>query len=196
MRRIFQKILIEKRNLSRLIFFLLADIILIFLAVYLAFLLRFEGQIPGQHFPNIWGLLILCLVFCLPSLYFFKLYFFSWKYFSTVELVSLVKALFLSFLCVTTGLFIFKNQSIFIALPRSTLFISFFLIFLFCGGFRLSKRLYSQVFARISKKEKERTLIIGAGDAGGGTTDPFGFPVNYGHALRPDYCFTYKYSFR
>ncbi len=31
-------------------------------------------------------------------------------------------------------------------------------------------------------------------DAAGGTSDPFGFPVNYGHALLPDYVFTYKYS--
>jgi len=32
------------------------------------------------------------------------------------------------------------------------------------------------------------------GDANGGLTDPFGFPVNYGHAYAPDYCFTYKYA--
>ena len=38
-------------------------------------------------------------------------------------------------------------------------------------------------------------LIIEAdGDADGGTTDPFGFPINYGHALLPEYCFTYKYA--
>ncbi|MFH1219296.1 MAG: glucodextranase DOMON-like domain-containing protein [Candidatus Eisenbacteria bacterium] len=28
----------------------------------------------------------------------------------------------------------------------------------------------------------------------GGDGDPFGFPVNYGHTLRPDFVFTYKYS--
>jgi len=32
------------------------------------------------------------------------------------------------------------------------------------------------------------------GDADGGTGDPFEFPVTYGHADRPDYVFTYKYS--
>ncbi|MCK5597909.1 MAG: carboxypeptidase regulatory-like domain-containing protein, partial [Candidatus Eisenbacteria sp.] len=31
-------------------------------------------------------------------------------------------------------------------------------------------------------------------DATGGASDPFGFPVDYGHTLRPDYVFTYKYA--
>ena len=37
-------------------------------------------------------------------------------------------------------------------------------------------------------------LLETAGNAEGGTTDPFGFPISYGHALSPDYCFTYKYA--
>jgi hypothetical protein len=37
-------------------------------------------------------------------------------------------------------------------------------------------------------------LIETSGTPGGGTTDPFGFPINYGHALLPDYCYTYKYA--
>ncbi len=31
-------------------------------------------------------------------------------------------------------------------------------------------------------------------DAAGGASDPFGFPVNFGHTLLPDYVFTYKYA--
>jgi len=38
------------------------------------------------------------------------------------------------------------------------------------------------------------TLFDTHGDANGGLEDPFGFPINYGHALAPDYCFTYKYA--
>jgi hypothetical protein len=37
-------------------------------------------------------------------------------------------------------------------------------------------------------------LIETAGDAAGGASDPFEFPVNYGHALKPDFVFTYKYA--
>ncbi|MFH1314135.1 MAG: glucodextranase DOMON-like domain-containing protein [Candidatus Eisenbacteria bacterium] len=32
------------------------------------------------------------------------------------------------------------------------------------------------------------------GDADGAPSDPFEFPVTYGHVLKPDYVFTYKYS--
>ncbi len=38
------------------------------------------------------------------------------------------------------------------------------------------------------------TLYETNGDANGGLIDPFGFPINYGHADAPDYCFTYKYA--
>jgi hypothetical protein len=31
-------------------------------------------------------------------------------------------------------------------------------------------------------------------DAAGGTSDPFGFPINYAHPVLPDYTLTYKYS--
>ncbi len=38
------------------------------------------------------------------------------------------------------------------------------------------------------------TLFETHADANGGASDPFGFPVNYGHTNVPDYCFTYKYA--
>ncbi|MBK9302400.1 MAG: carboxypeptidase regulatory-like domain-containing protein [bacterium] len=37
-------------------------------------------------------------------------------------------------------------------------------------------------------------LLETNGDAGGAASDPFVMPVNYGHALRPDYALTSKYS--
>jgi hypothetical protein len=37
-------------------------------------------------------------------------------------------------------------------------------------------------------------VIETAGAAAGGTGDPFGFPIGYGHPLLPDYAYTYKYA--
>lgn len=37
-------------------------------------------------------------------------------------------------------------------------------------------------------------LIETAGDAAGGAADPFELPINYGHPLKPDFAFTYKYA--
>jgi len=151
---------------KRTIYFLIGDIIFISLSCYLAFLLRFEGNIPNQYFPTILGMIILALTFCLPIFYFQKLYSFSWSYVSTQELISLVKATTLSFLFLGASLFISRDQPIFFGFPRSTLFISYFLVFLFCGGIRFAKRIYLQLFQGKTGIEKARTLIVGAGDAG------------------------------
>jgi len=150
----------------RIFFFLLLDFVLICLSVYLAFLLRFEAKIPSQYFLNIEGMTFLALLFTLPIFYFLKLYSFSWAYVSTEELISLIQAVVLSFLFSSTSIFILKEQPFFIGFPRSTLFISYFLIIILCGAPRFIKRIYLQLFQKGDAKEKERTLIIGAGDAG------------------------------
>jgi len=152
---------------TRFLLFLSADIVLIIISVFLAFLLRFDGEIPGQYFNGtLPAIIILTLVFCLPIFYFFRLYSFSWAYVSAGELISLAKALTISFSFLAVAFLVLKDQPIFQYFPRSTLFISYFLIFIFCGGVRFSKRIYLQIFQRGLEKDKERTLIIGAGDAG------------------------------
>ncbi len=166
MNNIFRKILIEKRPLIRILFFLFFDVILISLSVFLAFLLRFEGNIPAQHFINIGGMIILALIISIPLFYFFKLYSFSWIYISAEELISLIKTTTLSFAFLSASLFILRDTPLFAGFPRSTLFISYVLVILFCGAFRFLKRIHLQLFKKIDEKEKERTLIVGAGDAG------------------------------
>ena len=166
MRNNFQKIFNEKRNITRLIVFLISDVILISLSAYLGFIVRFEGQIPPHYFLNIWGIIFLALVITIPIFYFLKLYYFDWDYVSAEELISLVKATSLSFLILTAVFFVLREHPIFTGFPRSTLFISYFFIFIFCGGTRFAKRVYLQLFSGMEKEKKERTLIIGAGDAG------------------------------
>ena len=144
----------------------MADIILILLSVFLAFIVRFEGSVPSRYFLNIFGLIISAIIFTLPIFYFLKLYSFSWAYVSTEELISLIKATTLSFLLLTASFFILRDHSVFSGFPRSTLFMTFFFIFIFCGGIRFAKRIYLQRFQGGQKKERERTLIVGAGGAG------------------------------
>jgi len=148
------------------IFFIIFDIILIGLAVWLAFLLRFDGKIPIQYLEDgvLEKIIFLSLIFCLPIFYYFRLYSFSWSYVSANELISLTKAVTLSFIFLIVSFFILKS---FQGFPRSCLFISYFLIFIFCGGIRFSKRIYLELFKnRKREKQIERTLIVGAGDAG------------------------------
>jgi FlaA1/EpsC-like NDP-sugar epimerase len=165
MKKNFQRIF-TKIPKTRLVFFIVGDIFFISLSVWLAFLLRFEWKIPTEHILNLQGLTVLALIFSLPIFYFLKLYSFSWSYVSTQELISLFKATALSFLLSGATLLVLRDFPQFSGFPRSTLFISYFLIFLFCGGVRFSKRIYLQSFQKGLKEEKARTLIVGAGDAG------------------------------
>lgn len=152
--------------------FFAADVLLISLAVYLAFLLRFDGQIPVKYSEATEAVIILALIICLPIFYFSKLYSFSWSYVSMAELVSLAKAVTLAFLLVGIVLYLSRDYHLFKGFPRSTLLISYFLTFLLAGGLRLSKRIYlqilpvgRQVFQKGMETERKRTLIVGAGDA-------------------------------
>lgn len=176
----------ENFMLKRKIPFLIADIIIIALSVYLAFLLRFELTIPPRYFLNIYGIIFLSLIITVPIFYFLKLYSFSWAYVSTEELISLVKATTLSFLFLTASFFILRDHSVFSGFPRSTLFITSFFIFILCGGIRFAKRIYLQIFPAGQEEKKETTLIVGAGDAGeqilrsilGSTASPY-LPVGF-----------------
>jgi len=162
------KKILRKTALTRTLFFLTADIVLISLAVWLAFILRFDGTIPERFLPSFCNLLILALVFHIPIFYFWGLYSFSWSYVSAKELVSLITGSFFAFLLASLAIYMFFGDfSGFSQFPRSVLIISYFLVVLLAGALRFSKRIYLQSIRRdIGKKEKERILIIGAGDAG------------------------------
>lgn len=157
----------NKRKTIRLLFFLTSDVVLIASSVILAFLVRFEGGLPGRYYSNITGIIALALLITVPIFFFFKLYSFTWIYVSATELIALFKAIVLSFLVLTAVFFILREQAVFTGFPRSTLFITYFFMFLFCGGLRFLKRIYLETFQKFQGQEKkERTLIVGAGRAG------------------------------
>ena len=161
------KLPFKRTATTRTIFFVIGDISLISFSVWLAFLLRFEGRIPSEQITHLKNLIFLALLFSLPIFYFFKLYSFTWAYVSAEELISLFKATSSSFLLSSVTFLILRDLPQFLGFPRSTIFISYFLIFLFCGAIRFSKRIYFQIFQKgLQKEEKSKTLIVGAGDAG------------------------------
>src|SRR3989344_5649820 len=158
--------LLKKTPLTRTIFFASADIFFTGLAVWLAFLLRFDGNIPPQYVPFIFRMIALAVIFLIPIFYFNKLYSFSWSYVSASELISLFKAITISFIFLSVAIFISKYFPNFTNFPRSVIFISYILIFVFSGGIRLSKRIFFRILGSDRTVKKQRTLIAGAGDAG------------------------------
>lgn len=189
--------MIKRTAFTRTIFFLFWDLLLIPFSIVLAFLIRFDGKIPYEYFETgvIQNMIVLSLAFSLPIFYFFKLYSFSWSFVSSAELISLFKATTLSFFFIAFSIFTLRA---FEGFPRSTLVISYALVFLFCGGVRFSKRFYLEIFKN-RKTDKKKALIVGAGDAGeqilrnirGSDYNPIGFvddsPVKQGaliHGLK------------
>jgi len=163
---LFQKIYFEKRKNIRILFFLLADIVLIASAVLLAFLVRFEGEIPEQYWLNILSIVVLAEIITIILFFIFKLYSFTWIYVSASELLALSKATVLSLLILTATFFILRDHVFFRGFPRSALFITYFFIFFLSGFIRFAKRIYLESFPGVRKEKTERTLIAGAGRAG------------------------------
>lgn len=158
--------ILTRTTKPRTMFFVVADIILIAFSVWMSFALRFDGNIPAEYSETIRTFIILALIFCIPIFYFSRLYSFTWSYVSTQELISLLKATTMSFLFLGIAFYISKDHHLFWGFPRSTIFMSYFLVLFLSGGIRFSKRLYFQVFRDRTGGKKERTLIVGAGDAG------------------------------
>lgn len=166
MPQILRTIFFEKRRLTRLIIFVFADAVLIFFSVILAFLVRFEGRIPALYFLNIPWIIVLALIITIPVFYFLRLYHFNWRYVGTAELVNLIKGTILSFILLAGTFFILRDWPILSGFPRSILFITYFFVFILTASVRFSHRIYLKTKTFRKKEQREKTLIVGAGDAG------------------------------
>jgi FlaA1/EpsC-like NDP-sugar epimerase len=153
------------------------DACLVIASYLLAYLLRFEGEIPTQEWASLRSTIPYIVFFKLIIFYFFGLYKGMWRYTSLFDLFNVVKAtLTSSTLIILAILFIHRFEGF----PRSIFIIDGFLTFVFIGGFRVSVRVLlseqdkgfrplRQVLQFRSErklaKPMRRLLIIGAGDA-------------------------------
>lgn len=147
-------------------FFFVVDVVLIAFSVWLAFMVRFEAQVPSHYFIIIPRLILLGWMFYLPTFALNRLYSFSWSYVSTQELIAMARAAATALLSQIAVFYLFKNYYFFSGFPRSTIFISCFFIFGLCGGVRFAKRIYLYVFKPKSSEGRSRILIAGSGDTG------------------------------
>ena len=123
------KNLFKRTILTRTIFFIAADVAIVALSVWLAFLIRFDASIPPQYAGFVARMIQLAIIFIIPVFYFSRLYSFSWSYVSTSELVSLFKAVTISFIFLGIAIYISKYFPKFYNFPRSVIFISYFFLF-------------------------------------------------------------------
>ncbi len=161
----FLKKILQKTPLTRTIFFLVSDSILLGLAFYLSFYLRFEGVIPDIHFKQFIRYLPLFVGLKLVAFYLFQIYRFSWSYVSLYEVLKIIKILTMSSLIISSIVLSLTYEEVFRGFSRSIFFIDYVLSLFVVGGLRISKRIYLHA-KKQSLGGRKRTLIIGAGNAG------------------------------
>jgi len=164
--------LINKRNFWII---LCIDFLLLCLAYFLSYLIRFEGKIPPEVILNIKHTIWLIIPLKLLVFFEFKLYKGMWRYTGINDLINLIKAIFVSSTIIILVILYVRR---FEGYPRSVFIIDAFLTLFFIGGIRLFIRLVHQTTAsdfmekmhfpyfQNVKEERKRLLIIGAGDAG------------------------------
>ena len=148
---------------KRRIFEVLLDVILILLAYWGAYAVKF-GALSGS---TAWKLFLRTL----PVLVFVKMASFLvmgvyrglWRYTGLDELIVFAKAVVLSsVLSVIVVLFAFRFEGF----SRTVFLIDGLLMFMFLAGSRLAFRLFRQVIPMAKTAEGRRVLIYGAGDGG------------------------------
>jgi len=140
------------------------DAVLINIAYYLAYYLRFGGKITAFYFETYYTSFLMVTVVTLISFRFFNLYRSLWRYASTSELINLFLATTSSTAIEIIFIYVFK-----LGAPRSIILIAWMLIILLVGGTRFSYRILrnnkKNIDAITHHKARTRLMIIGAGDA-------------------------------
>lgn len=146
----------------RLLVFCL-DLVLIALAFAFSFLLRFDFQLPEAFLPHFkQGLLVVLLI---KPLVFLSsgLYRNLWRYASLQDGIEIAKVVTLS--TVIAG-FVLMYLRHFAPYPRSIFILDWFLLLALMSASRLVWRIYRETVIIPRQGTGQRTLIVGAGEAG------------------------------
>lgn len=152
-------ITLSRRRIAEIIM----DLILISVAYFSAYLLRFEGRLINPNltfFVNTlpWVVIVKFIVF-----YYFGIYQSIWRYVGIRDMTAIVKGATLSTLIIMVGIVMtarFKDYS------RAVFIADWLLTVVMIGGSRLALRSLKEYLIDHRKSDGRRIVIIGAGDAG------------------------------
>ena len=159
----------KSKSYSSLIFFIL-DIVLIIIAAYVSFLLRFDGLIPAIKLNSLLNFTILAVLSNPAIFYLFNLYKKSWAFVSLTDLPIIIKGVGVSGLFLGTILYISRDSFLFLEFPRSVVFIYIIILFFLISGLRFSKRIYWQMIKGeqgLSKPESQTALPLTSKEVNG-----------------------------
>ncbi len=143
---------------------LATNLFLVSLSYYLAFLLRFDCNLPGDYFKIFLRTLPFLILIKLSVFYYFGLFHGLWRYVSIYDLVQIIKGnIVASVVFILSYVFIFGAYII----PRFILLDDFIICTSFIGGIRFLSRILRERYHSAPLTEKRvKVLIVGAGEAG------------------------------
>jgi FlaA1/EpsC-like NDP-sugar epimerase len=139
------------------------DLLVAIFALFAAYALRFNFEIPAEHLSVCKYFLPYVVSFQLIVFYLFGLYKGIWRFASVIDLKRIISAATLTTLLLTAILFMLKSNFI---VPRSVLIIDLILLILIMGGSRFLYRVVKdyQLYGLTSLKG-EPVIIFGTGQA-------------------------------
>ena len=147
----------------RSLFALLHDIAMAVLAWVLAYLLRFNLDVPSGFMTTIWLNLAWVLPLQVSMFLGFGLYQGVWRFASIPDLKRILKAIIMASLAVIAVLLLIKPFGI---VPRSVLILNPILLLLSMGGSRFVYRAWKEHdLYSATQKQGEPVIILGAGEA-------------------------------
>jgi FlaA1/EpsC-like NDP-sugar epimerase len=145
------------------------DILLLLSAHFLAYLIRFEGNLSPVEWANIRVVLPVLIIFKITTFMFFGLYRGMWRYTSLVDLINILKACVFVFFGFMGTILLFNR---FYGYSRAVFVLDGLLTFVFVAGARISLRLFFSLQIRNGRAEKwpagrprKKILVVGAGSS-------------------------------
>lgn len=150
----------QPTNLKRTLFFIVFDIFISIATIFLAYLLRFNFEIPSQFFEGMLTMVLIFVPLKILVFFLFKIYFIAWRYFGLVEYKRIIFSHFMAYVLFTTIFIVL--EAYFNPFPRSVILIDLFLSLFFIGFIRISKRLYLENGKPLNQK---KMLLFGTNDS-------------------------------
>jgi FlaA1/EpsC-like NDP-sugar epimerase len=153
--------LLERRRL----WLMAIDILLLNLALWGAFALRFEMDIPAVFTSNYLAISLFVTAVRISSFLYLGVYKGVWRYVGLTDLVAILKAITLGSIIILAATWTVVPG---LGYPRSVVIIEWLGDVMLIGGIRMAFRLWShgRLQAQARDLPQSRALVVGAGDAG------------------------------
>jgi FlaA1/EpsC-like NDP-sugar epimerase len=132
-------------------------------AYFVAFLLRFDFNLPPEYVASVLKILPVVLFIKIVTFYFFGLYLGLWRYVSLFDIVQIIKGNLLATLIFTSAVFFIQTDYFF---PPAVFVLDFIICTILLSGVRVVARMVRERYRSVFTQRSVRTLIIGAGEAG------------------------------